>query len=126
MSTRPGAETPEHGFFAVVRFEAKNQSKTPVTTTVGKDGFRWRTPGGKTVMAGNSKAAGKVAPVGFSEGAPDVSPKTYQADSVVFDIAAAEKGGTLVYVDGDGLAFHWKIPSADSGSAVSALKSALK
>lgn len=123
---KAGAESPEHGLFAVVRFEARNQSRTPVTTTAGKGGFRWKAPGGRTMKAGNSKAAGKVAPVGFSEGAPDVSPKTYQADSVVFDITAAEKGGTLVYVDGNGVAFHWKVPSTDSGSVASALKSALK
>jgi hypothetical protein len=123
---KAGAETPEHGLFAVVRFEAGNRSKTPVTTTAGKGGFRWRTPGGKTVSAGNSKGAGRLAPIGFSEGAPDVSPKTYQVDSVAFDITVTEKGGTLVYVDGDGVAFRWKIPSTNSGSTASALESALK
>ncbi|MFG2126223.1 hypothetical protein ACGFNV_00230 [Streptomyces sp. NPDC048751] len=123
---KAGAETPEHGLFAVVRFEAENRSKTSVRTTAGKGGFRWKTPDGKTLKAGNSEGAGRIAPVGFSEGAPDVSPKTYQADSVAFDIAAAEKGGTLVYVDGNGVSFHWKIPSTNSGSAASALKSALQ
>ncbi|WP_407555474.1 hypothetical protein QOM21_37000 [Streptomyces sp. Pv4-95] len=123
---RAGAETPEQGLFAVVRFEAGNRSKATVTTTVGKAGFRWRTPGGKTVKAGNSKGAGRLAPVGFSEDAPDVPPKTYQVDSVAFDITIAEKGGTLIYVDGDGVAFRWKIPSRDSGSTAAALESALK
>ncbi|MFE2216334.1 hypothetical protein ACFW93_30875 [Streptomyces canus] len=123
---KAGAETPEHGLFAVVRFEAGNRSKTPVTTTADKGGFRWKTPDGKTVKAGNSRGAGRIAPVGFSEGGPDVSPQTYQADSVAFDITAAEKGGTLVYVDGNGNAFRWKIPSTNAGSTVSALMSALK
>ncbi|WP_189192452.1 hypothetical protein [Streptomyces albiflavescens] len=123
---KAGAETPEHGLFAVVRFKAGNRSKAPVTTTVGKGGFRWKTPDGKTVKAGNSEGAGRIAPVGFSEGAPDVSPSTYQVDSVAFDITAAEKGGTLVYVDGDGVAFRWKVPSTSSGSTAGALKSALQ
>ncbi|MEU0206362.1 hypothetical protein [Streptomyces canus] len=123
---KAGAETPERGLFAVVRFEAGNRAKTPVRTTADKGGFRWKTPDGKTVKAGNSRGAGRIAPVGFSEGAPEVSPKTYQADSVAFDITAAEKGGTLVYVDGNGDAFRWKIPSTNTGSAASALMSALK
>jgi hypothetical protein len=123
---KAGAETPEHGLFAVIRFEAENRSRTPVTTTAGKDAFRWRTTDGTTVKAGNSKAAGRIAPVGFSESAPEISPKTYQVDSVVFDITAAETGGTLIYVDGNSVAFRWKIPPTNSGFAATALKSALK
>jgi hypothetical protein len=122
---KAGAETPEHGLFAVIGFKAGNRSTTPVTTTAGKGGFRWKTPDGKIVKAGNSKGAGRIAPVGFSEGTAGVSPNTYQVDCVAFDITAAEKGGTLVYVDGDGVAFRWKIPSTDAGSTASALKSAL-
>lgn len=123
---KAGGETPEHGLFAVVRFEAGNRSKTPVTTTADKGGFRWETPDGKTVRAGNSRGAGRIAPVGFSEGTPEVSPRTYQADSVAFDINASDKGGTLVYVDGNGAAFRWRIPSTNAGSSASALLSALK
>lgn len=33
----------------------------------------------------------------------------------VFDIAAAERGGTLIYVDGAGTVFRWKIPASNSG-----------
>lgn len=123
---KSGAETPENGLFAVVRFEAGNRSKTKVTTTAGNGGFRWKAPGGKTVKAGNSKGAGRLAPIGFSEDAPGVPPKTYQVDSVAFDITVAEKGGTLIYVDGDGDAFRWKVPSTNSGSTAAALESALK
>lgn len=123
---KAGAETPEHGLFAVVRFEAGNRSRTTVTTTAGKGGFRWRAPGGKTVKAGNSKGAGRLAPVGFSEDAPDVPGKAYQVDSVAFDITVAEKGGTLIYVDGDDVTFRWKIPSTDSGPTAAALESALR
>jgi hypothetical protein len=43
----------------------------------------------------------------------------------VFDIAAAERGGTLIYVDGDGTTFRWKIPASNSGSSVPALQFAL-
>ncbi|WP_310715431.1 hypothetical protein [Streptomyces lydicus] len=40
-------------------------------------------------------------------------------------LLTSEKGGTLVYVDGNGDAFRWKIPAASSRDAASALKSAL-
>ncbi|MGC5008906.1 hypothetical protein [Streptomyces sp. DT203] len=118
--------TPERGLFAVVTFQAMNRGKAAVKTTAGSGGFRWKTPGGHTVEQGEGKGAGKIAPVGFSEGGPAVRPHTYQAETVAFDITAAERGGTLVYGDGDGVAFYWKVPSTSSGPAVPALRSALQ
>ncbi|MGW0790686.1 hypothetical protein ACWD04_21170 [Streptomyces sp. NPDC002911] len=123
---KAGADTPEHDLFAVVTFKAENRANTVVTTTVGNGGFRWKTPDGRTVKAGNGKVAGRIAPVGFSDGGPGVRPDTHQVNTAAFDITTAEKGGTLVYVDGDGVPFHWKIPSTSSGSAVPALQSALQ
>jgi hypothetical protein len=55
-----------------------------------------------------------------------VRANTYQVNTVAFDITTVEKGGTLVYVDGDGVAFRWKVPSTSSGPTANALKSALK
>lgn len=97
--------TPERGLFAVVTFKAMNRGKAAVKTTAASGGFRWKTPGGHTVKQGEGKGAGKIAPIGFSEGGPTVRPDTYQAETVAFDITTAERGGTLVYVDGDGVAF---------------------
>ncbi|WP_406361131.1 hypothetical protein [Streptomyces sp. NBC_01579] len=118
--------TPERGLFAVVTFKAMNRGKAAVKTTAASGGFRWKTPGGHTVKQGEGKGAGKIAPIGFSEGGPTVRPDTYQAETVAFDITTAERGGTLVYVDGDGVAFCWKVPSTSSGHAVPALRSALQ
>jgi hypothetical protein len=117
--------SPEHGVFAVVVYQSGDGSERRVTTTAERGGFRWKTPDGRTVKARNTKAAEKLAPVGFSEGGPVVGPKLWHQDVAVFDIAAAEKGGTLVYVDGKGVAFRWKIPTGDAGEAVPALKFAL-
>ncbi|MFZ3565566.1 hypothetical protein ACOKM5_01230 [Streptomyces sp. BH097] len=116
---------PEHGVFAVVNYRSGDGSEPRVTTTAERGGFRWKTPEGRTVKARNTKAAKKLAPIGFSEGGPVVAPKEWHQDVAVFDIAAAEKGGTLVYVDGKGVAFRWKIPGGNSGTAVPALKFAL-
>ncbi|MFH8683566.1 hypothetical protein [Streptomyces lydicus] len=122
---KAGADTPEHDLYAVVAFSAANRTATPVTATTGKGGFRWKAPDGHTVKAGNSRGAARIAPVGFHDGGPTVRPHTYGRNTVAFDLTDAEKGGTLVYVDGKGAAFYWKIPAASSGDTVAALKSAL-
>lgn len=125
---KAGADTPEHGLFAVVTFRAGNRADESVTTTAAQGAFRWKTPDGKTIKAGNSEGAGNIAPVGFNDGGgkPAVQANTYQVNTVAFDITSAEKGGILVYVDGDGAALRWKVPSTNSGPAAKALKSALK
>ncbi|MCG0283721.1 hypothetical protein [Streptomyces sp. PSAA01] len=122
---KAGTGTPEHDLYAVVTFSAENRSNTPVTATTGKGGFHWKAPNGHTVKAGNSKGAARIAPVGFHDGGPTVQPHTFRRNAIAFDITNSEKGGTLIYVDGDGDAFRWKIPTASSGDAVPALKSAL-
>lgn len=122
---RTGFGAPEHGLFAVVTYQSRNRTTSRVTTTAGQGGLRWTTEDGRTVTDRNSKAATGVAPIGFSEGGAALPPEVGHQDVAVFDIAAAERGGTLVYVDGDGTAFRWKIPASDSGAAVPALKFAL-
>ncbi|MFE4776154.1 hypothetical protein [Streptomyces sp. NPDC056713] len=96
-----------------------------MTTTAEQGGLRWKAADGHTVTARNSKAAKQVVPIGFSEGGPDFTRETIHQDTAVFDIAAAERGGTLIYVDGDGTVFHWKIPASNSGLVVPGLKFAL-
>ena len=125
---KAGADAPEHDLFAVVTFKAGNRAKDSVTTTAAQGGFRWKTLDGKTIKAGNSEGAGSIAPIGFNDGGgkPTVRANAYQVNTVAYDITTLEKGGTLVYVDGDGVAFRWKVPSTSSGPTANALKSALK
>ncbi|MGY0021192.1 hypothetical protein [Streptomyces sp. cg35] len=115
----------QHGVFAVVAYQSTNRTAHRATTTAAQGGFRWKSPDGPAVTAGNTTAAKKLAPIGFSEGGPVLAPRTMHQDVAVFDITAAEKGGTLVYVDGDGASSQWKIPATDSGVSVPALKFAL-
>ncbi|MFK0261563.1 hypothetical protein ACIQU1_09550 [Streptomyces angustmyceticus] len=122
---KAGTGAPEHELYAVVAFSAENRTDTPVTATTGKGGFRWKASNGHTVEAGNSKGAARIAPVGFHDGGPTVQPHTFRRNTIAFDITKSEKGGTLVYVDGHGDTFRWKIPATSSGDVVSALKSAL-
>jgi hypothetical protein len=112
----------------VVTFKAGNRAEESVTTTAAQGAFRWKTLDGKTIKAGNRQGAGSIAPFGFNDGGGKlvVRANTYQVNTVAFDIASVEKGGTLVHVDGDGVAFRWKVPSTNSGPAANVLKSALK
>ncbi|WP_158756548.1 hypothetical protein [Streptomyces sp. NRRL S-475] len=125
---RAAGGTPERGLFAVVTFQAGNRAERSVTTPAALGAFRWRTPDGKTVKAGNSEGAGRIDPDGFNDGGgkPVVRANTHQVNTVAFDITSTEKGGTLVYVDGEGVAFRWQVPSTNSGPTANALKSALK
>ncbi|GAA2295159.1 hypothetical protein GCM10010234_41220 [Streptomyces hawaiiensis] len=125
---KAGAHAPEHDLFAVVTFKAGNRTKDTVTTTAAQGGFRWKTLDGKTIEAGNSEGAGSIAPKGFNDGGgkSTVRADTFQINTVAFDITTVQKGGTLVYVDGDGVASRWKAPSSSSGPTADALKSALE
>ncbi|PKW12347.1 hypothetical protein SAMN05428944_0397 [Streptomyces sp. 1222.5] len=123
--SRTNAGAPEHDLYAVVTFSAENRSKTPVTATTKVGGFRWKATKGHSVSAGNSKSAARIAPDGFADGGPTVPSGNFRRNTIAFDIASAEKGGILVYVDGNGDAYRWRIPNASTGPVVSALKLAL-
>ncbi|MFE6165502.1 hypothetical protein ACFQ7F_42115 [Streptomyces sp. NPDC056486] len=124
---RAGSSTPERDLFAVLRYDAANRSKTPVTSTADTGGFRWKTSDGHTVKAGNTTAARGVTALGSSnEGGATVPPEVFITDTVAFDITTDQKGATLIYVDGDGVTSRWKIPPTSSGSTASALESDLQ
>ncbi|WP_225827580.1 hypothetical protein [Streptomyces naphthomycinicus] len=122
---RTNTGTPEHDLYAIVTFSAENRSKSAVTATTKTGGFRWKAADGHTVGAGNSKSAARIAPPGFADGGPTVPTGTFHRNTVAFDITDAEKGGTLLYVDGNGDSYRWQVPSTSSGPVVSALKLAL-
>ncbi len=123
--SRTSSGTPERDLYAIVTFSAENRSKRPVTATTKTGGFRWKAANGHTVSAGNSRNAARIAPTGFADGGPTVASGTFRRNTVAFDITNAERGGTLLYVDGNGDAYRWQIPATSSGRAVSALKLAL-
>ncbi|WP_409054894.1 hypothetical protein [Streptomyces sp. SYP-A7185] len=124
---KAGSSAPEHDLFAVIRYDAANRSKTPVTSTADTGGFRWKTSDGHTVKAGNTTAARGVTSLGSSnEGGATVPPKVFVTDTVAFDITMAQKGATLIYIDGDGVTYRWRIPPTSAGSTASALESDLQ
>ncbi|WP_327351868.1 hypothetical protein [Streptomyces sp. NBC_01304] len=61
---------------------------------------------------------------GFTNAGP-IQPGTFQWRSQVFDLTEAQRSGTLIYVDGEGQAFRWKMPAKDAGPELARLKAAL-
>lgn len=119
------ATTPKNGLFAVVAIKARSLTAVAAAETapITGGGWQWIAPDGQAIstMVGN---ANNVTPDGFMASGP-VQPGTYQLSSEAFDISAAQKGGTLMYTDGSGAVYRWKVPAADSGPQAAQLAKAL-
>lgn len=118
------AETPASGMFViVVTKDQAPQAAAVATAPATGGGWTWIAPDGQatTTMNGNANMVvltgltGDVAPAG-----------AYVDASVVFDVPASAKGGTLQYTDGSGETFRWKTPAANTGPQVGQVTSALK
>ncbi|TGB13828.1 hypothetical protein [Streptomyces sp. MZ04] len=119
-------EKAANGTFAVITMQVKAMTGAPAAQTapITGDGWKWIAPDGEAIGfdSGNSTmiSLGK-----YSSGGA-VQPGTYEWDSQVFDLTAAQaKGGTLLYTDGDGTAYRWKMPAAGSGPHVAEVKKQL-
>jgi hypothetical protein len=118
-------ETSANGVFAVVAHKAKSTKAVAASESAPIDGggWTWLAPDGQAVDTGSGNAV-NVTPDGFLGGGA-IQPGSYDWESKVFDLTAAQRGGTLVYVDGDGTAFRWAMPAQDAGPEVVKLKKAL-
>lgn len=126
-STDGAGNEPEHGIFAVVT--VKQRPTTAVAAAeappVSGGGWQWIAPNGQAVDSGDG-ASFNVVTEGFSAAGP-VQPGSFVWDAAVFDLTTAQaKGGTLVYIDGEGAAHRWKMPAGDTGPQVAEVKKQLK
>lgn len=116
----------EQEVFAVVAYKATSTKSVAAAETVPAEnkGWQWIAPDGEA--AENSGfSAPSVNARGFTNAGP-IQSGSFQWRSQVFDINEAQRGGTLVYVDGEGEAFRWKMPAKDAGPELARLKAALK
>ncbi|MEV6796703.1 hypothetical protein AB0M87_33250, partial [Streptomyces sp. NPDC051320] len=71
----------------------------------------------------NRRSAGRVT----CDVKRQAQPGSFVWDAQIFDLTTAQaKGGTLVYVDGEGTAHRWKAPASDAGPQVAAVKKHLQ
>ncbi|MFD9537486.1 hypothetical protein [Streptomyces sp. NPDC060010] len=124
-ATASGSDKPTKDTFAFIVYKAR------ATTAVAADqaapidsgGWSWVAPNGQAIAQGNGEAYNVVAD-SFNAGRT-VQPGTHVLDAAVFDLAAAQVGGTLVYTDGEGTAYRWTIPKTDTGPEVGQIKKEL-
>ncbi|MEU2315655.1 hypothetical protein [Streptomyces albidoflavus] len=114
--------------FAVVTLKVKAatavaaQQAPPITG----GGWSWIAADGEAIDAGNGGSAASVTPGKYTAAGP-VQPGSHQWDSAAWELTPEQaKGGTLVYVDGEGVAHRWEVPSKSSGPQVAELEEALE
>lgn len=122
---KTATDTPENDAFAFVAIKLRPTGATAAEQTVPAlgAGWKWVAPDGQAISASNGAALNVVAD-SFNSGG-EVQPGTYQWDGLAFDLTTAQKGGTLLYTDGAGTAFQWKMPAADAGPQMGAVKKEL-
>lgn len=115
-----------NGVFAIVTVKDAAVSDAAATENApaAGGGWQWIAPDGQTISGDDGEAA-NITPEGFS-GNVNVQPGAWSWRTVAFDISKAQKGGTLVYVDGLGEAFRWKAPAQDQGPDVAKLKKGME
>lgn len=88
-------------------------------------GWQWVAPDGQALDDGDNDAGG-ITPDGFTGGG-SIPGGAHKWDTVAFDLSEAQaNGGTLVYTDGAGARYRWKVPAKDSGPEVAKLKKGLE
>lgn len=121
-----GGETPENGLFAVVTI--KDRPTTAVAAAeappISGGGWQWIAPDGQAIDEGNG-AAFNVVMDAFNFGGK-IQPGSFKWGAKVFDLSDKQRGGTLIYTDGEGAAHRWTMPAADAGPQIAQVAKALK
>lgn len=125
-TTEGTGQKAEQEVFAVVAYKAASTKGAAASETVpaGNGGWEWIAPDGEAAENGGFSAP-SVNAKGFTNAGP-IQSGSFQWRSQVFDIDEAQRGGTLIYTDGEGEAYRWKMPAKDAGPELAKLKAGLK
>ncbi|MCD9145759.1 hypothetical protein [Streptomyces albireticuli] len=124
-ATKAMADKPTNGLFVIVSVKDRPTSSSAVAETAPaqRGGWQWVAADGRAVGAGDGNAA-NVFLSGFDASGP-IPAGTAKWRARAFDISERQRGGTLVYTDGQGKTFRWEIPAQDTGPQVAELKKKL-
>ncbi|MFJ7063369.1 hypothetical protein ACIQVA_37915 [Streptomyces microflavus] len=114
---------PAKDVFVVVTVKKRPTTAAPAeeSSPMGPGGWQWKAPDGQALGEGDGESYNVV--LGDFSASGTIQPGSFVWDAEAFDLTAAQaKGGTLVYVDGDGTAHQWKMPEQDSGPQVAEVK----
>ncbi|WP_329376260.1 hypothetical protein [Streptomyces sp. NBC_01483] len=118
--------TAANGVYAIitVKDRAPNAVAAAESAPIEGGGWQWIAPDGQALDEGENDAS-SITPNGFTGGGM-VQVGTYHWRTIAFDLAEAQRGGTIAYTDGEGTVFRWKVPAADSGPELAALKKGME
>ncbi|MEV0118029.1 hypothetical protein AB0H77_33115 [Streptomyces sp. NPDC050844] len=92
------------------------------TAPIESKGWQWVAPDGEAIDTTSGNAS-SVTPSGFTNAGP-VQSGIFQWRTQVFDLTKLQRGGTVLYVDGEGQAYRWNA-RPDAGPELTKLKAAL-
>ena len=118
--------TSTNGVFAIITVKDRAAGAAAATEAAPIEGagWQWTTPDGQALDEGENEAS-SITPNGFTGGGM-VKAGTWHWRTIAFDLAEAQRGGTLTYTDGAGGVFQWKAPSTDQGPELAAVKKGME
>lgn len=118
--------TAANGVYAIITVRDKATGAIDATESakIENGGWQWIAPDGQALDEGENEAS-SITPNGYTGGGM-VKAGTWQWDTIAFDLTEAQRGGTIAYTDGAGATFKWKVPAADTGPELAALKKGME
>ncbi|MFC9617766.1 hypothetical protein [Streptomyces sp. NPDC056938] len=112
----------QNGVFAIIAVKVRPARAAAATESapIEGGGWQWIAPDGQALNEGENEAS-SITPSGFTGGGM-VQAGSYKWRTIAFDLSEGQRGGTIVYTDGDGTPFRWKVPAKDAGPELAALK----
>ncbi|MFJ6566663.1 hypothetical protein ACIQNU_04535 [Streptomyces sp. NPDC091292] len=114
--------TAANGVYAIIAVKDEATSGGAAESApIEGGGWQWIAPDGEALEAGEGGAA-SITPSGFAGGGM-IPAGAFKWDTVAFDLTQEQAdGGALVYTDGAGATFRWKVPAKDSGPELAKLE----
>ncbi|MFG2970903.1 hypothetical protein ACGFZS_47305 [Streptomyces sp. NPDC048288] len=118
--------TAANGVYAIITVKDRATGATAAAESapIEGGGWQWIAPDGQAVDEGENDAS-SITPNGFTGGGM-VQAGTWHWRTIAFDLAETQRGGTIAYTDGDGSVYRWKVPAAESGPELAALKKGME
>lgn len=123
FAEKSDGNSPAKDVFVVVTVKKRPPTAAPAdeSSPMGPGGWQWKAPDGQALDEGDGESYNVV--LGDFSASGTIQPGSFVWDAEAFDLTAAQaKGGTLVYVDGEGTAHQWKMPEQDAGPQVAEVK----
>jgi hypothetical protein len=114
-----------NGTFAIITVKDRAPAGSAAESApIELGGWQWIAPDGQALAEGENDAS-SIIPNGFTGGGT-IPAGAYKWRTIAFDLTEKQRGGTIVYTDGDGATFRWKVPAKDSGPELAQLKKGME